>query len=151
MMYKEKLISIRENNNLKQYEVANILNIYKGLYNQYELEYTIIPTKHLNTLCNYFNVSFDYIFGFNNNLNYDNYKLEINKEISAARLKELRKLNNLTQDKLALKLNVSRTTITEYERGTNLIATPFLYTICKKYKISADYLLGKIDEPKYLD
>ena len=51
----------------------------------------------------------------------------------------------ITQDKLAQKLNVSRTTITEYERGTNIIATPFLYTICKDYNLSADYLLGKID------
>ena len=39
--------------------------------------------------------------------------------------------------------------ITEYERGTNIIATPFLYEICKTYLISADYLLGKTDSPKY--
>ena len=37
-----------------------------------------------------------------------------------------------------------------YEKGKTLILTSFLYTICKKYNISADYLLGKIDEPKYL-
>jgi len=57
------------------------------------------------------------------------------------------KENKLTQEKLASILNVSRTTITEYERGTNIIATPFLYTICKNYNISADYLLGKINTP----
>ena len=36
------------------------------------------------------------------------------------------------------------------EKGKYLISIPFLYTICKKYNISADYLLGKIDNPKYL-
>ena len=42
-------------------------------------------------------------------------------------------------------------TISKIENGHNIIATPFLYQICKKYNISADYLLGKIDSPKYLN
>ena len=66
MIYKKKLIELREEKELKQYEIANILGIYKGLYNQYETEYEIIPIKHLNTLCNYFHVSFDYLLGFAN-------------------------------------------------------------------------------------
>lgn len=43
-------------------------------------------------------------------------------------------------------LNMARSALANYERGRNIIATPFLYTICTKYKVSADYLLGKIDE-----
>lgn len=68
----------------------------------------------------------------------------------ALRLKEFRKENKLTQESLAQLLNVVKGTVGNYESGRALIATPFLYEICKKYKISADYLLGKIDEPKYL-
>ena len=48
-------------------------------------------------------------------------------------------------------LNTVHPVISNYESGKFLIATPFLYTICKKYNISADYLLGKIDNPKYLN
>ena len=150
MIYSERLVELRENNFIKQYDIANILNIHKGAYNQYETEHVIIPIKHLNTLCNYFDVSIDYIFGFTKDKNYKNYKKIIDKNIAGNNLKYFRKENKITQDKLAKELNVSRTTITEYERGTNLIATPFLYDICKKYNISADYLLGKIDEPKFL-
>ena len=150
MMYNNKLIKLREEKNLKQYELANILNIYKGLYNQYEKEYEIIPIKHLNTLCNYFNVSFDYIFGFTNDLNYPNMSKEIDTKKSGTRLKELRKEHKITQTILSDELNCSYGTIAGYEIGRYLIATPFLYTICKKYHISADYLLGKIDSPKYL-
>ncbi len=54
----------------------------------------------------------------------------------------------MTQDKLAKILNTNQSVIANYERGRTVIATPFLYTICKKYHISADYLLGKIDEIK---
>ena len=149
-MYNNKLIKLREEKNLKQYELANILNIYKGLYNQYEKEYEIIPIKHLNTLCNYFNVSFDYIFGFTHDLNYPNMLKEIDTKKSGTRLKEFRKEHKITQTILGDELNCSYGTIAGYEIGRYLIATPFLYTICKKFHISADYLLGKTDTPKYL-
>ena len=142
-MYKDRLIELREEYNLKQYEVANILNIYKGGYNQYETEYLIIPLKHLLKLCKYYKVSLDYIFNFTNIKNYQNNKYNINKELFHKRFKELRKNNKLTQDKLAKILNTTQSTISEYENNLNMISTAFLYTICQKYKISADYLLGK--------
>ena len=146
MIYNKRLIELREKNELKQYDIANILNIYKGLYNQYETEYTIIPIKHLNTLCNYFNISFDYIFGLTNKLNYKENINEIDSLKSGNRIKEFRKENKITQERLASELNMARSALANYERGRTVIATPFLYTICKKYQISADYLLGKIDE-----
>ena len=149
MIYQKKLIELREEKELKQYEVADILHIYKGLYNQYEREYIIIPIKHLNTLCNYFNASFDYIFSFTNVPNYKTCTKEIDSLKVAERLKEFRKEQGLTQEQLADILNIARSALANYERGRNIIATPFLYTICSKYHISADYLLGKIDEPKY--
>ena len=146
MIYNKRLIELREKNELKQYDIANILNIYKGLYNQYETEYAIIPIKHLNTLCNYFNVSFDYLFGLTNKLNYKENINEIDCLKSGNRIKEFRKENKITQERLASELNMARSALANYERGRTVIATPFLYTICKKYQISADYLLGKIDE-----
>lgn len=146
MIYNKKLIELREKNELKQYDIANILNIYKGLYNQYETEYAIMPIKHLNTLCNYFNVSFDYLFGLTNKLNYKENINEIDCLKSGNRIKEFRKENKITQERLASELNMARSALANYERGRTVIATPFLYTICKKYQISADYLLGKIDE-----
>ena len=66
------------------------------------------------------------------------------------RLKEFHKENKITQVKLANMLNTVQPVIANYEKGKYLISIPFLYTICKKYNISADYLLGKIDNPKYL-
>ena len=144
-MYSQKLKELRLSQNLTKANIAKILKIERITYNHYETQEKIIPIKHLNTLCNYFNVSLDYIFNFTNTPTYPHSTLNINKDISKIRLKELRHQYNLTQNMLAKKLNVSRTTITQYECGINLIATPFLYTICKTYNLSADYLLGKID------
>ena len=151
MIYKEKLKFLREKNNLTQKELGDFIGIDRKAYNHFETEYTIIPIKHLNSICNYFNCSIDYILNFNDTINYPKVQNNIEINLSATRLKELRKENNITQDKLADILNVNRTTISKYEKGINMIATPFLYTICKEYNISADYLLGKIDNPKYLN
>lgn len=150
-MYSNKLKKLRENKKLTQEAVADLLKIDRSQYGKYENEYAIIPLKYLNTLCNYFDCSLDYIFDFTNIQKYKTSVDHIDLQIAGQRLKEFRKENNLTQVKLATILNTVHPTITNYEKGKFLIATPFLYTICKKYHISADYLLGKIDSPKYLN
>ena len=150
-MYSNKLKELRESTELTQMQISDLLNIDRSQYNKYENEYTLIPLKHLNTLCNYFNCSLDYIFDFTDKTNYKKSNKEIDSKFSGQRLKEFRKENKLTQEKLASILNTVHPVITNYENGKHLIATPFLYTICKKYHISADYLLGKTDNPKYLN
>ena len=146
MIYSDRLKELREERNINQHDLSKELNIDNSLLAKYEKEYYIIPIKHLNTLSNYFHVSIDYLFNLTDKLNYKNSKEEINSVIVGQRLKEFRKNNKLTQEKLANKLNIARSALANYERGRNIIATPFLYTICKEYHVSADYLLGKIDE-----
>ena len=150
MIYGERLKELREEKKLKQHEIATILNFHENGYGQFERETTLLPIKHLNTLSNFYKVSLDYIFNFTNNKEYKNLKSEINLELTGQRLKEFRKENKLTQEKLAKFLNTTHTNIVGYEKGKYIIATPYLYMICKKYHISADYLLGKTDNPKYL-
>ena len=150
-MYMDRLRELRNNRNITQATLSSLLEIHEYVYGQYEREYVIIPLKHLNTLSNYFNVSLDYIFEFTNTINYEYTNTEINSLLSGQRLKEFRKDNKLSQVKLAALLNTVQPVIANYENGKHLIATPFLYQICKKYSISADYLLGKIDSPKYIN
>ena len=149
-MYKNRLKELREERQLKQKDIANMLKIGETAYCQYEREYIIIPIKHLITLSEYFNVSLDYIFELTTTKQYAKINKEINKNICGQRIKEVRKEFSITQIKLANILNIGKGAIAGYEIGRYLIATPFLYILCKKYNISADYLLGKIDEPKYL-
>ena len=150
MNYTNKLKELREDKDITQKEIAEYLGMDKDSYGHYERQDYIIPIKHLNSVCNYLNISIDYVMNFTNQINYSNNKNEINRVKSGERLKALRKENKMTQAKLASILETAPSVIGGYEKGRRLIATPFLYTICDKYKISADYLLGKIDNPKYL-
>jgi len=149
MLYGEKLKFIREKNEMIQQDMANIIGIERGLYSQYETEYFVMPIKHIGVICDALNLSLDYLFCFSMNEKYPTMNpIDIQK--MSIRLKELRKENKLTQNKLSSILNTSQSVIAGYENEKNLIATPFLYTICKNYHVSADYLLGRVDSPKYL-
>jgi len=150
MNYKDRLQELREYYNFSQREIAEKIQLTKSAYNQYEQQYRIIPVLKLNDIANVFNVSINYLLNISNDKTHEkSYKnLDIIK--SGIRLKEFRKSINYTQKKLSDKLNIATSLISDYEKGTRFISTHALYTICKKHNISADYLLGKTDSPKYL-
>ncbi len=144
----ERLKVLREDASLKQRDIADILKINRSTYSSYEIERDTMPINHLNTICNYFNVSIDYVVGISKEKNYPNSRPDINRDILTKRLKELRKNNKLTQVNIAKILNISRSTWTGYEYGHYLIPTLLLKELAERYHSSIDYLLGKIDEYK---
>ncbi len=149
MMYGDRLKFIREEKEITQYSMSLILDLNKRVYGQYEREYVVMPLKHLNKVCNYLNVSFDYLFELSNTNNYNVDRKELDLKLIGKRLKEFRKSNKLNQVKLANSIGVSKSMISSFERGEYLISTTALYEITDKYKISADYLLGKIDKKPF--
>ena len=58
------------------------------------------------------------------------------------RLKELRICNNLTQAELGQKLNVTKSTICSYEKGTRMASIETLIDLANFFKVSLDYLVG---------
>ena len=62
------------------------------------------------------------------------------------RIKEIRKINRLTQDKFAQKIDTKRSSISYYEIGKMMISTADLKQICETFGVSADYLVGNLTE-----
>lgn len=150
-LYKTRLLNLREINNIKQSYISKLLGFKNSdTYGQFEREDTLIPITHLNKLCNYFDCSIDYIFSLTNHKKYILSNSNINLEISSKRLKKLRLENNLSQKEFAKIINCHYSTISNYENKKRYISTEILYKICTKYKISADYLLGKTNNPKII-
>ena len=61
--YYEILKELREDNDLSQQKVADILKTERSYYGKYERGLFPLPIEHLITLCNYYKVSADYILG----------------------------------------------------------------------------------------
>lgn len=62
-MYYPRLRDLREDHDLKQKEVAAVLNIDQRVYSNYETGKREIPTRFVVTLAKYYKVSTDYILG----------------------------------------------------------------------------------------
>ena len=64
------------------------------------------------------------------------------------RLRDLREDHDKTQQQIAEVLGTSQTMYARYERGANELPVRHLLTLCAYYGVSADYLLGRTDNPK---
>ena len=72
------------------------------------------------------------------------------KEIFAIRVKKLRKAYGEQQKELAEAIGATQDTISDIENGRKATSFDRLAAICQHYNVSADYLLGLIDEPRTL-
>ncbi len=59
--YWEILRDLREDRDMKQSAVAQILGTTQQVYSRYENGINEMPIRHLRTLCEYYNVSADYV------------------------------------------------------------------------------------------
>ena len=66
MSYMKRMRDLREDNELTQQEVADILGTSQTMYARYERGANELPIRHLISLCNYYKVSSDYILGLKN-------------------------------------------------------------------------------------
>lgn len=73
------------------------------------------------------------------------------KDIFCMRLKKLRKSAGEQQKDLAEAVGMAQTQISAIENGKQGTSFDKLAEICKHYNVSADYLLGLIDEPRPLE
>lgn len=63
------------------------------------------------------------------------------------RLKELRKKRRITQQRLAIDLNMSQNTVSRYENGNREAGYAELIKIADYFGVSIDYLLERTDCP----
>ena len=67
MKYSERIRALREDRDLTQSQIADLLQIGQRTYCDYELGKTRIPVDSLIVLAKFYNVSMDYISGVSDN------------------------------------------------------------------------------------
>ena len=66
-MHFRRLKDLREDHDLKQSQIAELLGIQQTVYSRYERGFQNIPLEHLIKLAEIYKVSTDYILGLTDN------------------------------------------------------------------------------------
>lgn len=67
-MYFQRLRDMREDRDMNQTEIAELLNTSQTVYSRYERGYRTIPVEHLLILADFYGVSVDYLLGRTNQM-----------------------------------------------------------------------------------
>ena len=62
-MYQLRIRELREDRDLNQSQVAELLNVHQTTYSDYELGRLNVPVTALHILADYYGVSVDYLLG----------------------------------------------------------------------------------------
>ena len=63
IMYEHRLRALREDHDLSQKQIADLLKVHQTTYSDYELGQVNIPVNALHILADYYGVSVDYLLG----------------------------------------------------------------------------------------
>ncbi len=142
-MVVKNLRSSRENLDLKQKDIAELFGIHFSTVSGWETGKDTIPLERLIDYANEYCLSLDYLFGLISK-NEDYYPLDLDLDLLATNLTNLRLKNNYTQTFVAQKLNTNQSAYSHYENAINIIPTSFLFGLTKIYEpFSIDELFGR--------
>lgn len=133
----------REELEMTQTELGYVFGVSQSTVAGWENAIDVIPFNKLVKFCNLYDYSLDFICGFTRkNTNY-NKTIKLDKEKIGLKLKSIRKELNLSQQEFADKCGFYKSTYGNYEVGRYLVKTMTIYTICKKFNISMDYIVDR--------
>ena len=143
----ERIFNIRERIGYTQEELAKKLGVSRSLVNNWENGYANISLKQLIKLAYIYQVPIDYLLGIIEEIDDYEYHYIDTMDLKSIglKLKDIRKTNKMTQDKFAQKIDTKRSSISYYEIGRMMISTADLKQICETFGVSADYIVGNIN------
>lgn len=134
-----RIKDIREDKDITQEKMANILHVNRSTYSMWEIGLSVMSVEQLCRFASYFNYSIDYVVGLTNNR-----KTVNNPKFTYINLgnniKNLRIKNNYSQITLANKMKVTQACIVRWEKGITKISISNLYELSKIFKISLNEL-----------
>ena len=144
---------IRKEANMTQQKLASLLGASRSSISMWESGVNQPDNDTLLKIANIFNVSVDYLLGrdTSGNQSLTDESPLTNKEFALIEvknmfsdiLKKLRKENHITQEALALKIGVERSSIGKYEASGVIPSIDVLLKIADLFNVTLDYLLGR--------
>lgn len=132
-----RIKDIREDNDITQEQMANILGVNRSTYSMWEIGLSFMSVEQLCKFANYFNYSINYVLGLSNNRKNNENNIFDYKNLGC-NIKKLRIKCNYSQIELAKKMKVTQACVVRWEKGITKISLPNLYELSKIFKASLD-------------
>ena len=149
----ENIRVLREDRDIKQYTLANLLNIAQNTYSQYETGKIEWTATMLIKLANFYETSVDYLLGLVDKPNpyFKGWLFMLVKDYVVKRFVELCKQNKISLNKLARNSGVSPSTVYSMTKNTRReIGITTIKILCDGLDISS-YNFFNTDEFKNLE
>lgn len=131
-MIVKNLRTSRESLELTETKIAEILNVDNSTVSGWETEKDVIPLERLIQYANKLEYSLDYLYGLTdeNNFKY----IKVDKKMIGENLRNLRKINKMTQTEVVNKIGSGQPAYSHYERGRTLPSTIVLFGLTQIYE-----------------
>lgn len=145
-----KFREIRDDLELKQYDVADKIGLSRGGYANIESETANIKLKDFLKYCNEFNCTMNYVANLTDvNRSYTLVRIEkLDKTIISERLSILEKEQRKEAQDIAKFLGIAKSTYSNYKnvKKDNMIQTLMLKKLSQEYGYTMDWLIGRSDK-----
>ncbi|MFR1739739.1 MAG: helix-turn-helix domain-containing protein [Clostridium sp.] len=138
----------RQKKGLTQQELADIFHINRSSISRYEKNQQVPEVQLLQKICDFFEVSIDYLVNGDTN---ENNSSQIKNTLFGKRLIQLRTEKNLTQQQVASKIHSSKANISRYESNSIEPNLKTLNELAELFDVSVDFLLGRTTVRKQPD
>lgn len=137
-----KIRDLREDHDLRQYEVANFLGVKRTTYAMWELGDVNFPIEKLVKLASLFHTNIEYMLDISPDKSEVIYEKDITIEFIGNQLRRYRLRIGKTQHEFANILNVRQSSYSYYEDGKTRIPTDKLILLAKTYHIPLNFICG---------
>lgn len=145
MQYRFK--EMREDNDLKQHEIANKIEMGRAEYANIESEISNIKLKDFLKFCNEFNCTMDYVANLtsNNKTHLLTPIHKIDKSVMSERLRIIEVENSLEGKDIASELGITPSAYSNYKNKNmeRLMQTLMVKHLAEKYNYSMDWIVGR--------
>ena len=130
-----KIRDLREDHDLKQYEVAKFLGVKRTTYAMWELGDVNFPIEKVVKLARFFHTNVEYMLELTPDKREVIYDKDITQKFIGEQLKRYRLRLRKTQKEFADVLNIRQSSYSYYEDGKTRIPTNKLVILAKTYHI----------------
>lgn len=139
---KNRVKELREENGMKQSELGKLLNVQDAAISKYESGDIPLTGEKIIQLAEYFGVSTDYLLGLEDIMETNEKSNEIVHR-TGQNIKNLRERKGLTQQELAVRVDVAQSTVANWESGRREPDINILIRIAKLFNVTLDELVMK--------